>query len=83
MSVSCAPVGWVIQKIWEDELEHWESIQAEFVTNWEINKRRRRVEIHIPSFSFDESQRRNLGAQFNNLQNSQLSRLAFRPPLPA
>jgi len=44
-------------ELYADKLESWKLIQEKFKNNWDTIKNSQRIEIHIPSLSYQEINR--------------------------
>eukprot|EP01028_Stygiella_incarcerata_P008597 TRINITY_DN377_c0_g1_i13.p1 TRINITY_DN377_c0_g1~~TRINITY_DN377_c0_g1_i13.p1 ORF type:complete len:1237 (-),score=383.23 TRINITY_DN377_c0_g1_i13:158-3868(-) len=58
----------------KEEEDEWREIQKNFIKSWSETKKAPRVEVHIPSFSLDEFQRKTL-PELRKLQFSQFNRV--------
>jgi IQ domain-containing protein H len=63
-----------LRQLMEDRYENWNDMQDQFKIMWPTIKSRKRIEIHINSFSLDEMQRISI-EKFKQKENSQLNRL--------
>lgn len=63
-----------IKQFNEESINEWRSMMKEFRRRWPEIKKKRRVEIHINSFSFSEAKRLTM-EKFKQRENSQISRI--------
>ena len=63
-----------IRQFNEESLSEWRLMMKEFKRRWPEIKKKRRVEIHINSFSFSENKRLSM-EKFKQRENAQISRI--------
>ena len=70
-----------LREIRQDRIDEWNKMQDEFKSNWPHIKEKRRIEVHINSFSISEVQRMTI-EKYKQKENAQIARLfSVKDPL--